>query len=471
MNKFNNLYNLVMEDFDKKSINVNDVVKNIITKLNSSDLFDQNEHIKNKIIKYLNILKKDDEKNFENFDLLLNLLRKSPNEDGPGLNNEQSKELAKELEEGFDPKTIKSLINYLNNRTLSLDDYCDGQKRNFSVLFDAVNLKNEQEKLISYLNNKQFYSLPSIGKGELLFSLMFSNAHRPRGKKSNESGDVIVNNKNLEVKGKGARLGGQSGYGKGFSASKFIKTKFIKINNNEAVSNKIEDLDNISFNFDNERITSATNSFLMLCNITAKNNESFDLDNAKEIMIGAFKQIFVNENAFNEALSVSNFTDYLIATESTNNDEHSFENHSSYKKLMNDKTSLNNELKTLNAKYKTDKSNMELKNSIKDLKIKIKDIETKIDELKTKFLSTTKFKIDNSNDQFSNSLLMFSLKYYQLVDGFSYFALTNENEFVVLNIDQLDNKEAVTNSIKVLAGISFADNAGEQGGKISIKLK
>jgi hypothetical protein len=138
---------------------------------------------------------------------------------------------------------------------------------------------------------------------------------------------------------------------------------------------------------------------------------------------------------------------------------------------MNNKTSLNNELKTLNTKYKTDKSNMELKNSIKDLKIKIKEIETKIDELKTKFLSTTKFKIDNSNDQFSNSLLMFSLKYYQLVDGFSYFALTNENEFVVLNIDQLDNKEAVTNSIKVLAGISFADNAGEQGGKISIKLK
>lgn len=465
MNKFNNLYNLVMEGLDNKS---DDIINDIIKKLNSSELFDQNEHIKNKIIKYLNILKNDDERNFENFNKLLSLLRKDPSNNGPGLNKEQSKELARELEEKFDTKTIKSLINYLNNRSLIIDDYCDGKKRSFADLFNAANLTNEQDALISYLNNKQFHSLPSIGKGELLFSIIFSNAHRPRGKKQGETGDVIVNNENLEIKGNKARLGGQSGYGKGFSASKFIKTKFIKLNNNDKeIANKINNLDNIDFNFDNERINSTTNSFLALCNLTAKNNSSFDLENAKEIMKDAFKQIFVNEDVFNEALKISDFTDYLVTTESLNNEEHNFENIKSYKELKEESSKLKKEIEAI----KISVASNEEKQRKKDLQLKKNELDKKIDQLRNTLSTSTKFKIDNSNDQFSNSLLIFSLKYYNLVDGFSYFALTNGNEFIVLDSEQINDKDSVTKSIHVASGLSFADNAGEQGGKISIILK
>ena len=475
--KFYELYNLIIEDLSKSvdenlSIDeIENIINNIKEKLNSPEFFQQNDRIKAKIIKYLNILKKDKSGNHENYEVLLNLLRKSPSDDGVGLNDAQSKELCNELEDEFEPGTVRSLINYLKNRTVSISDYCDGKKRPFTELFDKANLKSEQDKLISYLNNKQFVSLPSIGKSELLFSIIFSTAHRPGGKKTGESGDVIVKNSNLEVKGTGARLGGQSGYGKGFSAANFIKTKFLNLDafkNNNDLKNKITDLDNISFNFDDQRISSVTNSFLMLCNVASKNDPTFNLEKAKNIMKGAFAQIFVNESAFNKALETSNFINCLEDNaESNNSDESNFENLSSYKELLKRKEILKKELDELKIKFKGIRN-------IEDVKRKngeIKEVDNSILKLKQKFSSSTKFKINNENNKFFDAMLLFSLKYYQLIDGFSYFSLTNNSEFIILSVDQLGNKDAITNSIKMLAGISFSDSAGEQGGKVSIKLK
>jgi len=196
--KFLKLYKLIMEDSPENLSEIEKIVEDIKNKLNSPEFFGPNERIKNKIIKYLNILKNNDEKNYENYeslsDLLINTVKLSP---------DQAKEMCNDMEEQFEPKTVKSLINYLSNRECLIDDWADGQIHSFTELFSekGANLNQEQDKLIDYLKNKQFISLPTIGKTELLFSVIFKTAHRPGGKKKNESGDVIVNQQNLEVKG------------------------------------------------------------------------------------------------------------------------------------------------------------------------------------------------------------------------------------------------------------------------------
>lgn len=467
MNKFYDLYNLVMEGLDNKSQDVNDIVNDIINKLNSDNFFKQDPQIKNKIIKYLNILRNDREPGTSNFDILLNLLTASPSDNGIGLDKEQAKIIASEIDDRFEIDTVKSLINYLKNRFLNVENFADGSKRSFKELFDAAKLINEQDELISYLYDKKLNAQAATGKGELLFALIFSEAHKPQGKSANESGDVIVNNKNLEVKGSGARLGGQSGYGKGFSATKFIKSEFIDIIKNEELVNEIKTIDPLSFNFKDGNLNDSTNPFLTLCNISARNNPSFSIDDAREILKGAFKQIYVNEDAFNEALESYNFLDFLTVTESSNNNDHDFENINAYKKLNAEKSIMKNEYDSI--KTRGANPTPEEKQRKNELHIKIKKLDEKIKEYKNKFTSSTKFKIDNN--QFKTMLLLFSLKYYKIVDGFSYFSLSNGKNFALFNAEALNDKNTILKTISIKSMLSFGDKAGGQGEKVSIELK
>jgi hypothetical protein len=68
-------------------------------------------------------------------------------------------------------------------------------------------------------------------------------------------------------------------------------------------------------------------------------------------------------------------------------------------------------------------------------------------------------------------LLLFSLKYYKIVDGFSYFSLSNGKNFALFNAEALNDKNTILKTISIKSMLSFGDKAGGQGEKVSIELK
>lgn len=95
--------------------------------------------------------------------------------------------------------------SYLLNRNLNISSLLNQKKSAFEInktLFGITN-KKLSDKLFSY----QWSTQPVMGKGEVWLALVLQN-----GSKAG-IGDVEVSGSNMEVKGVGARLVGQKGYG------------------------------------------------------------------------------------------------------------------------------------------------------------------------------------------------------------------------------------------------------------------
>lgn len=78
---------------------------------------------------------------------------------------------------------------------------------------------------IKALYNKQFPTQPVMGKGEMLISTLLKGCKKPA------KGDVLIDDKLYDIKGRGARLRGQTGYGDGASASIYWFNSFTQLNN------------------------------------------------------------------------------------------------------------------------------------------------------------------------------------------------------------------------------------------------
>jgi hypothetical protein len=387
MSDFHDLYHVIIEELDNYADNDN-IIKDITDKLNSTDLFSQNERLKNKIIKYLKILRNNENNFFENVEKLAGLLLSKIK-----LNKEQADSVAVELEDRLDPKTVKILINYLEDRDaagLNIENYC-GDKISFKTLFTDAGLTEEQDQLITYLLNKKFDTYPVCGKGELLFSFIFKDSQRPSGQGA--SGDVIVNDKKMEVKGKGGRLAGQSGYGKGVAVAKTFKAAFLDMDANKSAENYnyIKSLANSSFNFNMTQLENHANSFLTLCNKVAKADTTFNLDKAKQIMEDAFSQLYTDETAFKESLEAYNFINHLKEA-------------------------------TVESDGKT---------------IKV-------------------FNIDD-NKEFLKTMLLFGLYYYYCLEEFTYFAVFNNTKFIIFNFSDFDSQKNKIFETLNFGAASFGD--------------
>ena len=406
MSDFHDLYHVIIEELDNYADNDN-IIKDITDKLNSTDLFSQNERLKNKIIKYLKILRNNENNFFENVEKLADLLVSKVK-----LTKEQAETVAAELEDRLDPKTVKILIGYLQDRDtagLNIDNYC-GDKMSFKTLFTDAGLTEEQDQLITYLLNKKFDTYPICGKGELLFSFIFKDSQRPSGKDDSGkkvSGDVIVNDKKMEVKGKGGRLAGQYGYGKGVAVAKTFKAAFLDMDANKSAENYnyIKSLSNSSFNFNMKQLGNHANSFLTLCNKVVKVDTTFNLDKAKQIMEEAFSQLYTNEKAFKEALEAYNFINHLKET-------------------------------TVDSDGTT---------------IKV-------------------FSIDD-NKAFFQTMLLFGLYYYYCLEEFTYFAVFNDTKFIIFNFADFDSQRNKIFETLNFGNPNFGDGGGVQGEKISVSLK
>ena len=101
---------------------------------------------------------------------------------------------------------ISKVSSYLNNRTIDITSLV-------GKISEANKINNDLG--ISGSTSSEFFNFswrtsPPMGPGEVYLSTIIKDGRRPSGK---DKGDVVVGNLELEVKGPGARLVGQHGYG------------------------------------------------------------------------------------------------------------------------------------------------------------------------------------------------------------------------------------------------------------------
>lgn len=437
----------------KESDEIERVIEEIKKKLDSADLFGQNERIKNKIIKYLNVLKNNEQKLYENYETLERLLKSEVN-----LKDSYATELCEELDSKFDATEVKYIIKYLENRTLNIEQFCN-KRIKFDDLFNASDLlRNLSPELRDYLKYKQFVSIPVMGKTELLFAMLFDQGRKPSNA---EHGDVVVKQEGLEVKTNKARIGGQKGFGKGFLVARYFKNAFkqeAQKNGLSGLSSQIDKLSNDSFNLTARNLQNYTNSFLILCNKT-----NMDEETAREKFKNGFKELYVDDNAFDQALAFSNFIDdYLVAT--TGGNKYQAKINKYYGKV----DELEERFKAVKSSGKTykDPEYLNVYQQLNLYKKKIKDLENADDAVSEDKM----FSIQNIGEFFL-SFLAFSMKYYQIIEHFKYFALSNDDEFVILNEEAMNDASLIKKYLSPNAVPSFADNANEQSIKFSVELK
>ena len=234
---------------------------------------------------------------------------------------------------------LNKVMNYIDNRTTSIDSLL-GNKVNALNLNDSlfgITNKSDSLSLFSY----QWPTSPIMGKGEFWLALILS------GGSSASTGDVSVNGSILEVKGIGARLVGQKGYGNAKQMVSSFKSALSEIAIEVgATGYSVIDGSNIDWN-----ITKKTARLLELnLQAIAKEVNGF---NPKQIaiisrkLIEVYKTLYVNLNTaqygsilegsinrngsidvamFNKALLVLSF-DYYLSVE-----------HFTYFSIVNHKT-------------------------------------------------------------------------------------------------------------------------------------
>ena len=92
-------------------------------------------------------------------------------------------------------------------------------------IFTAFGEAGFEDDTIRDLYNKQFSEQPVMGKGEMLMATLLKGCTKP------PKGDILIHGELYDVKGKSARLRGQTGYGDGAAASIYWSNEFKRLSN------------------------------------------------------------------------------------------------------------------------------------------------------------------------------------------------------------------------------------------------
>lgn len=117
---------------------------------------------------------------------------------------------------------------YFMNRTLKINDILNKKINAYDINSSLLGLNGESGKDFFLF---QWSTQPPMGKTEAWLMLMLAGGSKAA------RGDVIVDGKNLEVKGKGARLIGQSGYGDAKQMPKHFKNALLNIASDLKIEN------------------------------------------------------------------------------------------------------------------------------------------------------------------------------------------------------------------------------------------
>jgi hypothetical protein len=161
---------------------------------------------------------------------------------GIGYPNQQANFLFDVLMHGSD---MQKLSTYFSNRTNKVEDFIGSVIDSYTI---NSTLGIDKKTSLEFFNFS-WRTSPAMGPGEVYLSTIFDGGRRPGTK---DKGDVIVNGAELEVKGSGARLVGQHGYGdaklmrKAFNHAMAELAKELKIKNFTVEDNGTDSFWNIT---------------------------------------------------------------------------------------------------------------------------------------------------------------------------------------------------------------------------------
>jgi hypothetical protein len=128
-------------------------------------------------------------------------------------------------EKVFESEANEKIVAYLNNRDVRIEDL-DGKN-----IIDVFTSKVSDRTFVEWLLSYEWAATPNVGAGEAFISIMVAGARKTSTK---EKGDVKIGEQELEIKGDGARLRGQKGFGSAIEAgnqwSRFLKENVNKYN-------------------------------------------------------------------------------------------------------------------------------------------------------------------------------------------------------------------------------------------------
>jgi hypothetical protein len=162
---------------------------------------------------------------------------------------------------------MQKLSTYFSNRTNKIENFIGSVVDSYTI---NSTLGIDKKTSLEFFNFS-WRTSPPMGPGEVYLSTIFDGGKRPGTK---DKGDVIINGSELEVKGSGARLVGQHGYGD----AKLMRKSF-----NSAMANLAKDLKIKNFSVEDD----GKDSFW---NITKRDARGLDI-NLKKIAseVGGFK--------------------------------------------------------------------------------------------------------------------------------------------------------------------------------------
>ena len=125
----------------------------------------------------------------------------------------------------FESENQEQILNYINNRDIRIEDL-DGKN-----IIDVYTQKIIDRAFVEWLLGYEWAATPNVGAGEAFISIMVAGARKTSSK---EKGDVKIGEEELEIKGDGARLRGQKGFGSGIEVgnlwSAFLNDKAKQYN-------------------------------------------------------------------------------------------------------------------------------------------------------------------------------------------------------------------------------------------------
>jgi len=212
-----------------------------------------------------------------------------------------------ELEEA-EKRAVVEYIYPPANRSITIEDL-DGKN-----VFDVYATMGIPKGFTQFLYRMEIKpdSGPAVGKGEAFFSLMIKGARKASGiKKDEDTGDVRVEGREVEIKGQDARLKGQRGFGAGESVPIYWSESLQELSKNYPEINSIIPPPN-DYRWNLKSGGYALEQIGQLF-IQASQNK-FTIENLKNLWKEGFRKLYINAT-----LNDFNFIDEAYKTGKLNN--------------------------------------------------------------------------------------------------------------------------------------------------------
>jgi len=135
---------------------------------------------------------------------------------------------------------LTKFSEYLKDRTIDASQHM-GEIKNFKIFNETTGI-NDPDTL-KELMDVSFKKSPSEGPGENYMSIIFKDANRPR-----KHGDLEIGGQAVELKGVGARLQGQKGYGDAKEMRTALSKACVKVAEKVGIKNyEVEDTGDVNY--------------------------------------------------------------------------------------------------------------------------------------------------------------------------------------------------------------------------------